>query len=211
MKCTLCENSILHAIAPEKDKRRYFYCSNCSLIFTNKLFLPAIKEELDLYLLHNNSIEEPGYVNFLNRVIEPALPFFTPGMVGLDYGCGPGPTLSEIVAQSGFRCFNYDPIFDFSHPFLKYDFIFSTECFEHFHHPGIEIQVIYDLLKPGGYLCIMTERWESLEIFENWYYKIDPTHVSFFHKKTFDYIKEKYGFKELYSDHNRVIILQKEL
>jgi SAM-dependent methyltransferase len=130
-------------------------------------------------------------------------------MRGLDYGCGPQPTLSKILARFDLVCYDYDPLFDFEHPYREYDFIFATECFEHFHLPGKEFNKIDGLLKPSGHLGIMTERWESLDRFDYWYYKNDPTHVSFFHDKTFSYISKEFGYKIKSADRNRVMVLQK--
>lgn len=208
--CRLCSSDSLVPVYPDKDSRNYHRCTNCSLIFVDSSFFPTIKEEELCYGYHNNCIENKGYVTFLNRVIEPSVLLFKKGMIGLDYGCGPGPVLSSLVKAKGFSCYNYDPLFAKDHPFRSYDFIFSTECFEHFHYPDKDIENILGLLNQGGFLCLMTELWESVPQFEQWYYKIDPTHVSFYHSNTFNFIKKKYGLKEMFSDGKRVIVLQKE-
>ncbi|MGK7392511.1 MAG: class I SAM-dependent methyltransferase [Candidatus Cyclobacteriaceae bacterium M2_1C_046] len=208
--CTLCDRNILEKLSPENDPREYYICNSCKLIFTDKIYLPDINDEKSRYLKHQNNIEQPGYVNFLNRVINASLPFLRDGMQGLDYGCGPSPTLSKLVARKGYSCDNYDPIFNPDHPLGRYDFIFSTEVFEHFHNPKKELEKIISLLKPDSLLCLMTEQWETLDKFENWYYKKDPTHVSFFHEETFNFIYQKYNFQELYSDKSRVKILKRK-
>lgn len=207
--CTLCGNSMLTSVYPKNDHRYYYHCNTCRLIFAAPRFHPSAEIEVVRYLEHNNGIDQPGYVTFLNRVIEPACSFIRPGAIGLDYGCGPVPTLSKLILQKGITCYDFDPLFNFDHPLESYDFIFATECLEHFHYPKNDIEKILELLKPDGYLCLMTERWENLVRFQNWYYKLDPTHVSFFHRDTFEYIKKRYGLKHVYSDRNRVIILRK--
>jgi predicted TPR repeat methyltransferase len=70
----------------------------------------------------------------------------------------------------------------------RYDFITSTEVFEHLANPGREIGRLLTLLRPGGWLGIMTKRAGAEEAFPRWHYIQDPTHVSFFSEATFSYI-----------------------
>ena len=209
--CTLCGNHVIFRLRAEQDKRIYYSCDQCQLIFVDPGMYLSRDEEKERYLQHNNGIDQPGYVRFLNRIIEPTLDFLKPGMTGLDYGCGPVPTLSRLLARAGITCYDYDPLFQKEHPLEAYDFIFATECFEHFFKPALEIRKIVELLKPAGYLCIMTERYENVERFRTWYYKRDPTHVSFYHWNTFLFISRQFGFDIQYHDRNRVIILKNKL
>lgn len=209
LKCTLCEGSKLKEIVLKNDRRSYFFCINCNLIFVNPDFHLSIDEEKSRYSQHNNSIDQEGYVKFLNRAIEPTLPHLKENMKGLDYGCGPSPTLSELLKLQGINCFDYDPVFEINHPYKKYDFVFATECFEHFFFPKNDLQKLSSLLKKGGTLSVMTERWSSLECFKVWYYKNDPSHVSFYHLKTFEFIADVFNYEIMYQDEKRVIILKK--
>lgn len=168
----------------------------------------SIGEEKERYLHHQNGPQEAGYVKFLERIITPALEYLSDEMVGLDYGCGPSPTLSVLLERKGISCHNYDPVFGYNYPRIQYDFIFATESFEHFYNPKEEITRIKTLLKPLGYLFIMTERWETTDQFRKWYYNKDPTHVCFYHKNTFQFIRQQFLFEELYHDKNRIILLR---
>ena len=67
----------------------------------------------------------------------------------------------------------------------QYDFITCTETAEHFYDPFKEFNTFNDLLKPGGWLGIMTSFLTTDDKFENWYYRRDPTHVTFYCEKTF--------------------------
>lgn len=207
--CTLCGGEKIRKIKDEGDPRIYYQCSECHLIFVDPRFHLSRKRERARYALHNNGLENKGYVNFLDRVIQPCLPFLNNTMISLDYGCGPVPTLSKMLGQQGITCFNYDPLFGFNHPHREYDFVFATECFEHFYKPKKEFSVIDSLLKPGGYLGVMTEQYESTDRFSRWYYKRDLTHVSFYHRKSFVYLCDTFGYEIKYADRNRVIVLQK--
>ncbi|MDZ7626394.1 MAG: class I SAM-dependent methyltransferase [Ignavibacteriaceae bacterium] len=167
------------------------------------------EDERTRYLEHENGIHNDGYVNFLDRAIKPALKYFNKNMTGLDYGCGYAPTISKLLERVGYCCENYDPIFFPGELNKKYDFIFSTEVFEHFFHPIEEINKLVSLLKNNGLLIIMTERWEDEEQFSNWYYTRDPSHVAFYHNQTFDYICNNFLFERIYDDGSRVVILKK--
>lgn len=167
-------------------------------------------EEKKRYSFHQNSIDDEGYVTFLGRVIEPMMKYLSAGMKGLDFGCGPNPVLAQIIKDKGFKCDFYDPFF-FPQCNLegKYDFIFATECFEHFFTPSNELDRICTMLNLSGILGIMTEFLPPKTDFADWYYKNDPTHVCFYDEKSINYICEKYNFNELYNDKHRVIILRK--
>lgn len=208
MNCPLCEN-IDNKHFTVKGKK-YFQCHKCGLTYLDAEFRLPPEEEQKRYSYHQNSIDNQGYVNFLNRIIEPALQFIPINNIGLDYGCGPNPVLSQILNNKGIKCSCYDPFF-FPKVSLSnsYDFIFATECFEHFFSPKIEIEKISKLLVTNGILCIMTELASESTDFANWYYKNDPTHVCFYEQQTINYICNEYNFTEIYNDQKRTIILQK--
>ncbi len=209
MMCPLCQYS--DAMIPTRgaDERTYFRCPQCYLIFTQQHLTRA--EEAARYRTHQNGAQHEGYVNFLNRAVTPALPYLNTAQYGLDYGCGPTPTLSVILKEKyNIACDDYDPIFYPHMPNRNYDFIFSTECFEHFFSPAKEIMRLKELLKPQGILVIMSDLWSEKTDLKTWYYFRDKTHVSFYHAKTFQYIARNFGFVELLCDDERVIILRKE-
>jgi SAM-dependent methyltransferase len=207
--CPLCFNK--QSLTPVKGPglRDYLFCGKCKLIFADARFFLPLEEEKKRYLTHNNGIQYPGYVKFLNQAIEPALPHLTKGMIGLDYGCGPNPTLSLLIEKQGYKCDNYDPIFSPELSRKFFDFVFATECFEHFFFPEKEMKKLSNLLKPGGLLIVMTDKWKSIDAFLNWSYARDNTHVSFYHSYTFDFIAEKFKFQIVDNSHERVIIMLK--
>lgn len=212
MTCPLCLTTKEFAPVQGPDNRVFEHCDTCQLVFAAPDALPSLEEEEAHYLRHENSIENEGYVNFLNKAINPALPFLKPGWKGLDYGCGPGPTLSQLVAKAGFEVDNYDPFF---FPELEadqvYDFIFATECFEHFFNPAKELKLLQQLLNEQGMLIIKTQFWQDLSDLSSWYYAKDLTHVVFYHVHTFDWIAKHYGFEKVFTDNSSVVILKKLL
>ena len=208
MECPLCDNIESKTFAANGTK--YHCCPDCGLILTDSENLLGSDEEKKRYSFHQNTIDDSGYVAFLNRVIEPTLELLPQNASGLDYGCGPNPVLAKIVENNGFKCEYYDPFF-FPRQFdgEKYDFVFATECFEHFFQPQNELRRISNLLKQHGLLSIMTEIHNESTDFQQWYYKNDPTHVCFYSEKSFDYICKTFNFRKIYTDNKRVFILEK--
>jgi len=145
----------------------------------------------------------------LNKAIEPAARFIRPGMRGLDYGSGPARTLAALLDRMGVACDSYDPLFfpdaDIAR---RYDFIFATECFEHFFFPSRELDRLLALMAKGASLIVMTSLWKSLDEFKNWSYARDFTHVSFYHAQTMDWIGGHYGLSKVFDDETRVVIFQ---
>jgi len=174
-----------------------------------RTFLPDRAAEEARYKAHQNGPQDDGYVQFLNQAISPALPCLNKSMRGLDYGCGPTPTLSGLLEAQGLHCENYDPYFCPAFPACQFDFIFATEVVEHFFNSGEEFKRISGLLKPGGILTVMTEAWVSVQEFAEWHYAKDITHVSFYHASTIAFISARYGFEILNKDTPRVTVLRK--
>lgn len=208
--CPLCRCAGSKSVIFEtRKKRRYWHCRLCDLVFLHGDALPTLEQEREIYTYHRNSPEHPGYVAFLQRIIQPALAYLAPSMRGLDYGCGPGPTLSLLLEREGIHCHNYDPIFFPEYPQGRFDFVFATECFEHFHSPATELSRLKSLLQPHGYLFVMTELWHEEIDFRTWHYHTDPTHVSFYHLNSVNFICRQYGFKILAIYSTRILLLQK--
>ena len=210
MKCPLCSQLVSHQMRDLTNSELY-HCRNCELIFKNPKVHPSQSEEAERYLEHNNDESSKGYVDFLNKAVKPTRNFMEPGMEGLDYGCGPNPVLSQIITEAGFTCANYDPIFFPELPDERMDFIFATECFEHFFDSIKEMRLITALLRPGGILTIMTNRWRELDKVADWWYVRDKTHVVFYHQKSFEYICKTFGYSVLFDDGESVLVLQKDV
>ena len=208
MYCPLCNSQAEETFGA--NGKTYHRCSHCGLVYMDENDRLGADDEKKRYSFHQNSIDDEGYVTFLGRVIEPMMKHLSVGMKGLDYGCGPNPVLAQIIKDKGFECDFYDTFFFPQCNFEgKYDFIFATECFEHFFNPGHELDKICTMLNSDGILGIMTEFLPQNTDFADWYYKNDPTHVCFYDRKSINYICKKYNFKELYNDKHRVIILRK--
>ena len=159
--------------------------------------LPDAQTEKARYLLHENDPGDEGYRGFLNRLAKPLVERLGNGMEGLDYGCGPGPALAGMLEEAGHRMRVYDPFFERDDEALRrtYDFVTCTEVVEHFHRPADEFERLDGLLRPGGWLGIMTSLVVDDEGFADWYYRKDPTHVVFYKRDTFEYLAARFGWE----------------
>jgi len=179
-----------------KDKRRdYFKCNQCHLVFVPAAQFLTLADEKARYDLHQNTPDDPDYCRFLGRLVDPMATLLPRNSSGLDFGCGPGPALSKLFQEHGHHVINYDPLYanDESVFDQQYDFICATEVVEHLHHPGKELDRLWQCLKPGGILGIMTKRVIDADAFANWHYKNDDTHVCFFHEATFKWLANQWG------------------
>lgn len=194
--CPLCggpNNELFH----EDSRRPYFRCAECQLVFVSQTDRLPPDEEKMRYDLHENDPNDTGYRAFLNRLCTPMLKKMTPGMRGIDYGCGPGPTLSSMFEAAQFPCAIYDPFYAHDAAVLekKYEFLSCSEAMEHFYNPLDEFERFLKLVKPGGLIGIMTQLVTEKESFAHWHYITDETHVCFFSEATFRWLAEKYQLK----------------
>ncbi len=206
--CPLCQNQTGAQAVAGPDKREFWHCAHCQLIYVSPNHYPSFQVEKKRYQAHQNTIDDIGYVQFLEQAIAPTLPFLKPNQTGLDYGCGPNPTLSRLVQQHGWKCDDYDPIFVPEMPSQPYDFMFATECIEHFFYPMHDFKRMKQWLKPHGTLTMLTGMWQSLEQFSTWSYARDFTHVCFYHANTMTYIANQMGFTILINDGKRICMFQ---
>lgn len=187
--CSLCRGI---QIAPyHRDKTRSYYrCGTCELIFVPERYHLSAAMEKNRYDLHTNHPEDPGYRRFLRRLFVPLNAVIAPGSHGLDFGSGPGPTLSVMFEEAGHRMAIYDPFYaDNPEVFDRtYDFITATEVVEHLRAPGKELPRLFDRLKPGGYMGIMTRQVENRAAFATWRYIDDDTHIAFFSRPAFEWL-----------------------
>ena len=81
----------------------------------------------------------------------------------------------------------YDPFFQPDRAVLSrtYDFVTCTEVVEHFYNPADRFYELDSLLRPGGWLGVMTCFQTDDARFANWHYRRDPTHVIFYREATF--------------------------
>ena len=210
-KCIVCRSQ---TVVPFQtiNTQVYWRCNTCRATFLEPSQMPDRRTEQKEYRLHENNPRDAGYQQFLNRLIHPLLKQFDDPRVGLDYGCGPGPAMPELLDDTGHTIHLYDPIFRPDKSLLQrtYDFITCTEVVEHFHHPADEFARFDGLLRPSGWLGILTCFQTEDAKFKNWHYRRDPTHVVFYREETMRYIAAQFGW-QCHIPEKDVTIFQKTL
>jgi hypothetical protein len=208
--CPLCHHPNPRPFFSDAN-RAYRWCPVCALIFTVREDLLAPKDEKARYDLHENNPQDLHYRRFLSQFLEPLVERIgPPPLKGLDFGSGPGPTLSVMLEDMGYEMHLYDSYYARKPDALlqTYDFVTCTETIEHFYSPGKEWERLLKLVRPGGWLGFMTRLIDDPSAFPQWYYKNDDTHVSFFSRQTFHYLADRDGLSlEFIADN--VILLQK--
>lgn len=206
--CPLCSDNKTSLFTRDKH-RHYAHCEQCDLIFVPSQYHLNKPEEKALYDHHQNHPNDQGYCDFLTTLVNPLVTLLKPGMCGLDYGSGPGPTLHSLLAKRGFPTSIYDPYYHNNTIKLKshYDFVTATEVVEHFNKPEQSWQQLISLVKPNGYIGIMTLRHDTVKDFDNWWYKNDRTHVMFYSLKTWQALCGLFNLQLAYYNH-RVAIFQ---
>ncbi len=191
LHCPLCLGATVSSFG---EKGLFFRCSICDLTFKSPTTYLAADKEKSRYETHENSIDNKGYVNFLNPVAEEVARRLPLSSKGLDYGCGPQPVLALMLNQKGYETGYYDPFFfpEGLKTTKTFDFITCTEAAEHFFKPSQEFERMFSILKPKGTLVLMTEFLNEKTEIETWYYAKDPTHVCFFSEVSLRWIAERF-------------------
>ena len=197
MLCSLC-NSATRNFEVIKE-REYVQCINCKAILLSPESYLSPREEKSRYRLHNNDVNDPGYLSFVSPVIDKIRSDMPTDSTGLDFGCGTGPIIAAELEKTGYNIRLYDPYFQPNRTFLdqQYDFIICCEVMEHFQKPLEEFRLLRSLLKPGGKLYCKTAVWNDAINFNSWYYKDDLTHVIFYNRESLFWIRENLEFSSV--------------
>jgi SAM-dependent methyltransferase len=191
--CPICRSGCIAPYA-QVGEREYRSCSVCHAIHLAPSQRPDLEQELAYYRLHHNGLDDPGYRGFLATLATPLLERLRGAQHGLDFGCGPGPALAAMLREAGHRMSLYDPLF-YPNPGAlgrRYDFITCSEVVEHLHHPADTFRQLFDLLRPGGLLAVMTGFPPPADAFAQWHYHRDPTHVVFYPPATLRWIAHRH-------------------
>jgi len=211
--CRICETlSNLYFF----DSRNFYICPACSLIFTNE---SANKEEETAhYKKQWGTAGEKFWEEQVGALLMTAKNFIgTPKKV-LDFGAGSG----EITKELQKRGIDSTPLEPMVNGYLKkqnypekFDCIFCVEVLEHIPNLWEELEELDENLASGGIIIATTLLTNSFifasngkEYFKQWWYKDDPTHLSFFCNNSVAIIANRLGYTaSVQSD--QIIIFQK--
>ncbi len=190
--CPLCGGST--TIFHQDKRRQYFACDECCAVHVPERYHLSELEEKAEYDKHQNHFDDPGYRGFLARMAGPIIETVAAGSKGLEFGCGPGPVLAQMLEQAGYEMTVYDKFYADDREALQqsYDFVTTTEVVEHLRNPHEIFVRLWALIKPGGTLGVMTKRVSTADAFSRWHYKNDQTHIVFFHSKTFQWLSQQW-------------------
>lgn len=210
-RCVLCDSEH-HYLFHEDDWRIYLRCAICHLVFVPERFHLSPLAEKAEYDLHQNSPFDARYRKFLHRLYEPVVQRIAANSCGLDFGSGPGPTLSVMLEAAGHSMALVD-LYYAPNPDAfdqQYDFVTASEVVEHLRSPKYELERLWSCINPGGLLGIMTKLALDRQAFARWHYKADRTHICFFSKETFAWLARQWNAKLTFAGAD-VILLEKRL
>ncbi len=160
-QCPLCGGR--EADLFTRDKHHcYQRCPDCDLVYVPTGERPDPLSEKSSYDRHDKNTADGNYGEVLSRLTGPLLARLAPGSIGLDFGSGPGPLLAGQMREAGMRVRTFDVFYDPDDSvwYQSYDFITCSDVLEHLHSPGRELDRLFSVLKPGGWLGIMTRRYD---------------------------------------------------
>lgn len=211
MICKICNQNV-EEFNDELLQKSYYHCKTCELIFVNDAFLVSTQREKSQYDNHNNSLEDSGYV----AMFENFLDFFWEDIkdstkTALDFGSGPGPVLDTLIKRRNVTCDIYDKFYQQEKVYENktYDLISATEVFEHLQNPKEVLNFFKQHLHVGSHVALMTLfHTNTQNDFLKWWYRRDPTHITFFTPKTLEVLANECGFELIKHDGKRVALLR---
>ena len=210
--CKIC-NSRVKQIEDKKKSLYYYRCCFCGFISLNDSQRVDIKLEKQQYDQHNNSLENKGYVEMFEEFIDLSIALYLENIqTALDFGSGPSPVFSELLKRRGLEVDIYDLFYAPKKVYedKSYDLITSTEVFEHLCQPLETLELLTRHLNFNGYIVLMTKfPPKEDDLFLNWWYRRDPTHISFFTPKSFEIMAEKVELKLIKTINNNIVVFQK--
>ena len=95
--CVVCNSKLIESFKTS-DKLLYWHCNTCEAKFLDSSFHINLDAEKTRYLEHENIVDDKGYRNFLSKLTNPLKKKLSSSSTGLDFGCGHGPALADILS-----------------------------------------------------------------------------------------------------------------
>ncbi|MDD4204086.1 MAG: class I SAM-dependent methyltransferase [Acholeplasmataceae bacterium] len=186
------------------NHKSYFIDDELLILRLSKEHYISETLEKSRYLKHNNRGE--GYLKYHQNLYEAFIkPYLKKGL-SLDFGCGPTKVYEQLIENT----LSYDKYF-FNNKIIfekKFDNLILIEVLEHLKNPEDSIKLLSSLLNKGGRLFISTHFYDVNKL-EDWWYLRDETHVCFYNLDSFTRVGQKYHLDLVYTDKEKLIVLEK--
>ncbi|CAA6817638.1 MAG: Putative methyltransferase associated with DUF414 [uncultured Sulfurovum sp.] len=196
-----------------KKMLRYYRCASCGFVFLDDEHIIDKRDEKAQYDLHHNGFENKGYVQMFEAFIDLAIePYISNSKTALEFGSGPGPVLSKLLKKRGLEVDIYDLYYAPLKVYetKKYDLITSTEVFEHLQKPLEVLALLVKHTTKAGHIVLMTKfPPKEDKAFLAWWYRRDPTHISFFTPQSFEVMAKKLGLSVRSILNDNIVVFQK--
>jgi Zn ribbon nucleic-acid-binding protein len=194
--CPLCQSEN-HTLIHKDQNREFLQCKDCGYIHVPKQYHLSESEEKLRYDTHNNDSQDARYRQFLSQLTIPLQGLIPENSIGLDFGSGPGPTLSLMLEEVGHQVDLYDKFYATNERVFdkEFDFVTLSEVIEHLSDPVFELERLKSILKTECCIAIMTQILTNEIDFSDWYYKNDPSHIGFYTRKSLIFLGNYLGFE----------------
>ncbi len=184
-----------------RDSRTFYRCGNCSLIFTDEIAQAPDQEKH--YKAQWGNQQDEFWKGQAEAILQIIRRYHEPRHV-LDFGAGSG-ALTDELRRRGVDCTPLEPMV---HGFLKaqsyphkFDAIIGVEVIEHLPNLWEELREMEKVLAPAGimlFTTLLTEAFvnapDAAARFKEWWYKDDPTHVTFFGYRSLEVLGDIAGY-----------------
>jgi hypothetical protein len=187
MICKLCEKTQVFKLC-ENSVRKFYRCDFCELIFVPDEYHLSVVEEKVRYDLHDNSADNKGYVNYLEKVVKVVSGTVNKDKSILDFGSGKNAVLSDLFKKNGFNCTPYDPLYGLQNVALDnaFDILIACEVVEHLRDLRSELFLMKKMVADKSKIIIRTQLCPPSDRFLKWWYIQDLTHINFFSLKSLE-------------------------
>ena len=194
MNCALCRSADTSHVATVKQ-RPFFHCRRCDLLFVPPDYHLSVQDERTRYALHDNTVENGGYVRFLSEVADVVQRQVVPGARLLDFGCGKHAVLAGMLRSRGMACDAWDPLYPY--PALPetptYGGIVLCEVIEHCRDLPGTIRRIGELRTPKAVVILRTQCPPGAVDLHKWWYAQDCTHIHLFSIRALEAVAARLG------------------
>ena len=138
--------------------RRYLRCPTCQARFLDPAHFLSPDAEHAHYLHHENEVDDPRYRRFLSKLADPLMARLPRAQTGWTTAAAPVLRWPRCCQRRG-TAWRFTTRSSRRTPrrlSRSYDFITCTEVAEHFHHPAAEFARLRAMVRPGGWLAVMT-------------------------------------------------------